>query len=132
MLQHNTRSTAARRTHWVHALVVGVHVLCCGLPAGMALLGVVVGALAWAAPITALHRFLHGYEPEIIALSFSLVAIGGLLEWRRRAERKGFPTLYALSLACFVANAAIVAAHRLEPGAQSLSEAPFAASAGRF
>lgn len=132
MLQHNTHSRAAQRTHWVHALVVGVHVLCCGLPAAMALLGVVVGALAWAGPITALHRFLHGYEPEIIALSFSLVAIGGVLEWRRRTERKGFPTLYALSLACFIANAAIVAAHRFEPGAQSVSEAPFAASASRF
>lgn len=122
---------AARRTHWVHALVVGVHVLCCGLPAAMALLGVVVGALAWAAPITALHRFLHGYEPEIIALSFSLVAIGGVLEWRRRSARKGFPMLYALSLACFVANAGIVAAHRIDLGVQSV-EAPFAASATRF
>jgi hypothetical protein len=97
----------------------------------MALLGVVVGALAWAGPITALHRFLHGYEPEIIALSFSLVMIGGVLEWRRRAERKGFPALYALSLACFLANAGIVAAHRFEP-AQAVSEAPYAAGASRF
>lgn len=131
MLQHNTHNAAAERTHWIHALVVGVHVLCCGLPAGMALLGVVVGALAWAGPVTVLHRFLHGYEPEIIALSFSLVVIGGVLEWRRRADRRGFPTLYALSLACFLANAGIVAAHRIDPGAQSVSEAPFA-SAIRF
>lgn len=111
----------AQRTHLVHALVVGVHVLCCGLPAALALLGVMVGALAWAEPVTALHRFLHSYEPEIIALSFTLVAIGGVLEWRRRAERRGFPVLYALSLACFVANAGIVAAHRLAPGAETVS-----------
>lgn len=125
MLQHNThasRGDTGGRAHWAHAALVGMHALCCGLPAAMALLGVAIGALAWAAPIVRLHTFLHGYEPEMLMLSFALVAIGGFAEWQRRAQLKSFPKLYALSLICFVANAGMVTTHWLNP-VQSASAA---------
>jgi hypothetical protein len=77
----------------------------------MAVAGVAIGALAWAGPVVRVHTFLHGYEPEMLMLSFALVTIGGFAEWRRRAQWRGFPKLYALSLICFLANAGIVTTH---------------------
>jgi hypothetical protein len=101
----------------MHATVVGMHALCCGIPAALAISGAAVGVLAWASgPVTAVHRFLHGYEPEILALSFTLVAVGGFWEWRRHKFKQGVPALYALSVACLAANIAIIAAHRLPLG----------------
>jgi hypothetical protein len=115
MLQHNTAKQGASRAHWAHAALVGMHALCCGLPMAMAVAGVAIGALAWAGPIIRIHTFLHGYEPEMLMVSFALVAIGGFAEWRRRAQLRAFPKLYALSLICFLANAGMVTTHWLNP-----------------
>jgi hypothetical protein len=125
MLHYNTEASGTK-AHLAHAAVVGMHALCCGLPAAFALFGAALGAFAWAAPISALHNWLHGYEPEILLLSFSLVAIGGVAEWRIRKARRGVPKLYALSLACFIANSALVAEHRLNPGTMQASTQVFA------
>ncbi|MES1204111.1 MAG: hypothetical protein ABUS57_21950 [Pseudomonadota bacterium] len=125
MLQHNTSANGGRassKAHWAHAALVSMHALCCGLPAAMAVAGFAIGALAWAAPIVRLHTFLHGYEPEMLMVSFALVAIGGLAEWRRRTQLRSFPKLYALSLVCFLANAGMITTHWLNP-AQSASAA---------
>jgi hypothetical protein len=104
-----------------------MHVFCCGLPAAMGLFGVVLGAVAWAGPLTLLHHWLHGYEPEILMLSFVLVAIGGTLEWRRRSLRRGIPTMFALSLVCFVVNTSLITAHWLTPvAAQAIALGPSA------
>jgi hypothetical protein len=74
-----------------------------------------LGAMAWAAPITALHHWMHGYEGLILAFSAGMVALGGVLEWRRRGPKRAIPKLYALSLACFLANATLVGTHWLAP-----------------
>lgn len=115
MLQHNIAKQGGGRAHWAHAALVGMHALCCGLPAALALTGVAIGALTWARPIAGLHAWLHGYEPEMLLLSFTLVTIGGIAEWRRRTQLRGFPKLYALSLICFLANAGMVTTHWLNP-----------------
>lgn len=123
MLQHNRSAEAeAAHAHWAHAAMVALHAFCCGLPAAMALAGIALGALAWAGPVVRLHHWLHGYEAEMLLLSFALVAIGGFAEWRRRGELKGFPKLYALSLICFLANAGIVTAHWLSPAPTAISD----------
>ncbi len=86
----------------------------------MAVAGVAIGALAWAGPIVQAHTFLHGYEPEMLLVSLALVSIGGYAEWRRRAQLRAFPKLFALSLICFLANAGIVTTHWLaDPATQS-------------
>lgn len=119
MLQRNTGEGGAARApntaHWAHAAVVGVHVLCCGLPAAFAIFGVVLGTLAWAGPITTLHHWMHGYEAVILAFSAGMVALGGVLEWRRQGAGRGLRPLYALSVACFLANAMLVTSHWMAP-----------------
>ena len=113
MLQHNA-DRGAHQTHWLHAAVVGMHTLCCGIPAFLAITGAAMGMLTWASgPVTAVHHWLHGYEPEILGLSVTLVTIGGFLEWRKHRFKKGIPALYALSICCLIANIAIIAVHRL-------------------
>jgi uncharacterized membrane protein len=66
--------------------------------------------------VTALHRWLHGYEIVILALSFTLVGVGGFLEWRQHRFKRGVPVLYAVSVCCLCANVAIIAAHRFSAG----------------
>ncbi|WP_158766683.1 hypothetical protein [Terricaulis silvestris] len=64
--------------------------------------------------VTEFHRFLHAHELWILALSASLVAAGGYLEFvaRRGTHRRGFPWLFAFSALCFLANVVIIAVHR--------------------
>lgn len=49
-----------------------------------------------------------------MAVSAGLVVIGAALEvWARRgAHNHGFPWLFSLSVFCFLANVAIIVAHR--------------------
>ena len=116
MLQRNT---TPRQAHLAHAAVVGVHAVCCGLPAlamlAAALSGAASGLALFSDSLQVFHRFLHGYELWILTLSTALVTAGGALElsarWGRR--RHGFPWLFAFSLACFVINIAVVLSHRL-------------------
>jgi hypothetical protein len=116
MLQHNAIQTG-KRAHLAHAAVVGLHALCCGLPA-LAMLSAAAGAAASAALIAdfigPFHAFLHQHELWVLAVSGLLVTVGAALEaWaRRRPDGHGFPWLFAFSVFCFLANAAIVAAHR--------------------
>lgn len=60
------------------------------------------------------HHILHTYEGWILAVSGALVAAGGALEAlaRRAGHNHGFPWLFAISAACFVANLSIILAHR--------------------
>lgn len=60
------------------------------------------------------HDFLHAHELWILVVSAALVVTGGLLEAsaRRGAHRHGFPWLFAFSVLCFLANVAIIVAHR--------------------
>jgi hypothetical protein len=116
MLQHNNLQ-AGRRAHFAHATVVGLHALCCGLPA-LAMLAAAVSGVASSAAlvpdsVAVLHDLLHRQELWILGLSAALVVIGGWLEASaRRNHRHGFPWLFAFSVLCFVANAAIILAHR--------------------
>jgi hypothetical protein len=111
MLQHNT----ARSAHLAHAAVLSLHTLCCGLPAlAVTLAAIGVSGLNLGGSLTGLHTLIHGHEIWILALSATLVAVGGLMELNiRRDARRGVPWLFVMSAACLVANTAIIAAHRL-------------------
>lgn len=121
MLQHNSNEAAgdgaasghARRAHLAHAAVVAIHALCCGAPIVLLLVASAATSAAGGF-VTTTHAFLHGHELWLIALSAALIAGGAWAEWRaREAGHKRFPVLFALSLACLVANVAIVAVHRI-------------------
>lgn len=113
MLQRNI---SARRAHLAHAAVVGLHAICCGLPALAMAAALVTGATSGVALLSdyfsAFHSVLHTHELEILVLSAALVATGGVLE-ARRLHRHGFPWLFAVSVLCFLANVAIVLGHRI-------------------
>jgi hypothetical protein len=119
MLQHNAEH-AGKRAHLAHAGVLSLHFFCCGLPALAVTLTALSGAgasgiVAFANWFEPLHSAIHGHELWILALSAVLVSVGGAMEVLARRGRSGlpFPWLYAMSLCCFVANAAIIALHRL-------------------
>lgn len=121
MLQHNVAQAEghARGAHVAHAAMLGMHALCCGLPAAAmaaaALSGAAAsGATSFSAATGQMHALLHAHEVWIIAGSALLVATGGVLELvaRRAGARRGFPWLFAFSAACFAFNLAIIAAHR--------------------
>ena len=97
-----------------HAGVVALHMLCCGLPALLALTGAaaMTGLVAGGA-LGALHRFLHSYEFAVLAVSAGLVGLGGWLEWRQRAQVKGPPALFLVSVGCFIANATLIVGHQI-------------------
>jgi len=116
MLQHNIASGAedhARRAHLAHAMVVAIHGLCCGAPIVLLLIASAATSAAGGF-VTQTHAFLHGHELWLIGISAALIAGGAYAEWRaRQAGARRFPVLFALSLACLVANVAIVAVHRV-------------------
>lgn len=96
---------------------MGLHALCCGLPALAMLAAAVSGATSGIALLAGsfeeIHHFLHQHELWILVASASLVVTGGALEVAsRRTHRHGFPWLFAFSVLCFLANVAIIAAHR--------------------
>lgn len=115
MLQRNN----SRHAHIAHAAVVGLHAICCGLPA----LVMLAAALSGAASVSTLlpdsfeqfHRALHGYELWIVGVSATLVTFGAWLEVgaRRNHPSHGFPWLFAFSVLCFVINVGVVFAHRV-------------------
>jgi len=117
MLQHNS-ARAGRRAHVAHAAVVGLHTLCCGLPA----LALMAAALSGAASSVALlsettgqiHDFMHRHEIWVLVVSAVLVVSGGYLEFRARksGHAHAFPWLFAISVFCFVLNIVIIAVHR--------------------
>lgn len=116
MLQHNS-ADAGRRAHLAHAAVMGLHALCCGLPA-LFMLAAAAGATSAitvaAGAFEGVHRFLHGHEGWILLISAGLVGIGGALELQaRRARPAGVPWLFVFSACCFLANVAIIAIHRV-------------------
>lgn len=76
-----------------------------GATSGIALLSDSVGYL---------HDFLHAREVWILGVSAALVVTGGALELnaRRAGHTHGFPWLFAFSAFCFLANVAIILAHR--------------------
>ncbi len=121
MLQHNSSEAAAdgaahghaRRAHIAHAAVVAIHALCCGAPIVLLLVASAATSAAGGF-VTQTHAFLHGHELWLIALSAALILGGAWAEWRaRQSGHKRFPVLFALSLACLLANVAIVAVHRI-------------------
>jgi hypothetical protein len=103
----------ATRAHWAHAGVVALHTLCCGLPLAVSLLGLAASASLMGGVLT-WHAVLHERELWLLAGSAALVAIGAFAEWRFvRADRgRRISALFAVSLACFALNGAIVAGHR--------------------
>jgi len=117
MLQHNS-ARAGKRAHLAHAAVVGLHALCCGLPAlamlAAAISGATSGIAALAGAFEPLHAFLHAHEVWILVVSALLVVAGGALEAlaRRGGHKHSFPWLFALSVGCFLVNVAIIVAHR--------------------
>ena len=117
MLQHNT-AKAGQRAHVAHAAVVALHALCCGLPIlalmATAVSGATSGVALLAQRFAPIHRFLHAHELWILAVSAALVVSGGAFEVlsRRGGHQHGFPVMFAVSVGCFFANAAIIAIHR--------------------
>jgi hypothetical protein len=113
MLQRNS----PRHAHLAHAAVVGMHAICCGLPAAAMLAAALSGAASSATllpdSLQQFHRLLHGYELWILGLSAALVILGAWLEARaRRGHAHGFPWLFAFSVLCFAINAGVILAHR--------------------
>lgn len=105
--------TSGARTHWAHVAVVAMHTVCCGLPLALSMLGLAAGA-ALMGGVLRFHQFLHGRELWLLAVSASLVAVGGVAEWRLIQDgRRRVSTMFAVSLACFALNATIIAGHRL-------------------
>ncbi|MDX2237700.1 MAG: hypothetical protein NW203_09055 [Hyphomonadaceae bacterium] len=117
VLQYNKTRPDPRGAHVLHALVVGLHALCCGAPAALLLisagLGASTGLAATQGFVGDVHDVLHGHEGIILGASAALVLIGGAAEWRLRRVHgvRGFPFLFAASVACLVLNAGIIAAH---------------------
>jgi len=117
MLQHNS-ARAGKKAHIAHAAVVGLHALCCGLPAlallAAAVSGATSGVTVLANAFAPVHDFLHQHEVWILAVSAALVVLGGILEAvsRRGAHKHGFPWLFSISVACFLLNVGIILAHR--------------------
>lgn len=115
MLQHNTSGKPA---HIAHAAVLGLHSLCCGLPALALITAAASGATSGVAVFIDIfggfHDFMHARELWILVLSAALVLSGGLLELsaRRVRQDQGFPWLFAFSVICLAANLALIAAHR--------------------
>jgi len=115
MLQRNASNPG--RAHLAHAAVVGLHAICCGLPAAAMLIAGLSGAVSASVLLPdsfeVFHRMLHGYEGWILALSAVLVALGAWLEIdARRGRRQGFPWLFAISVACLLINFGVILAHR--------------------
>jgi len=116
MLQHNSAS-AGKRAHVAHAAVMGLHAMCCGVPA-LAMLAAGLSGAATSATFASgfigyFHNFLHRHEVWILVLSAALVVTGGWFEAAsRRHGPRGFPWLFAFSVLCFLINVAIIAAHR--------------------
>ena len=119
MLQHNKAGARSKQAHLAHAAFLGLHALCCGLPILALLAAGVSGTTSGAALLSEsfgeFHGFLHAHEVWIVLVSAALVTLGGALEASaRRAPRHthGFPWLFAVSVLCFLANVAIIVAHR--------------------
>jgi len=118
MLQHNAqKSQPARRAHIAHTALIGLHAFCCGMPAlamlAAAVSGTTTGVALLSDSFEELHTFLHAHEVWILIVSAALVVSGGALELRaRRGGHLHFPWLFAFSGLCFLANAAIILAHR--------------------
>lgn len=110
--------------HWAHVAMVALHTLCCALPVLASLMGLAASA-ALVGGVLQVHDFLHGREVFLLGASALLVALGGLAEWRLfGAGRRRVSVLFAISLACFVFNAAIVIGHRA--AAPAVAVAPMA------
>ena len=98
--------------------MISMHALCCGLP----IVAVTLAALSGAAAGTSLfvvtsrqvHAALHAHEIWILLASAILVSVGALFERAaiKSGHRRRISPLFALSLACFVFNVAIIAVHR--------------------
>ena len=121
MLQHNVNSRAAaagEKAHLAHAAVIGLHTFCCGLPilalALAALSGAAAGTSLLVATSQRIHAALHAHEIWILVASASLVSLGAVFEVLalRSGKRRHFSPLFAVSVACFLFNLAIIAVHR--------------------
>ncbi len=96
---------------------MGLHALCCGLPAlalaAAAVSGATSGIALLSQSVAAIHDFLHQHELWILIVSAALVVLGGWMEASaRRHHPRGFPWLFAFSVFCFLANATIILVHR--------------------
>ncbi len=119
MLRYNiAQPEAGRKAHLAHAAVVGLHAICCGVPALALMLAALSGAAAglslFAQAASQLHALLHAHEIWILTASAALVAGGGVLEVaaRRGQPARGFPWLFLMSVACFAFNVTIILLHR--------------------
>lgn len=119
MLQHNTLGAGAGRSaHLAHAAMMGLHTICCGVPALAlmltALSGAAAGVALFAQAASEVHALIHAHEIWIMAASAGLVIGGGLLELSSRRARagRGFPWLFMMSAACFASNVTIILLHR--------------------
>jgi hypothetical protein len=94
----------------MHLLGAGVHAVCCGAPLAVHALGLTVAA----GGIAAAHLWLHNLEWLVWLFSLSLLAAGGLLEWRARDQRSPYkPSLWLrISAACFLLNAGVLLTHQ--------------------
>ena len=119
MLQHNASERIGRRAHVAHAAMMSLHAFCCGMPLlamlAVAVSGAASGTVLFARSAAHLHALLHAHELWILVSSAALVTIGGALEIVAGRGRRGrrLPLMFAVSVACFLLNVAIIAVHRI-------------------
>ena len=101
----------AGRTHWAHVAVVSLHSLCCGIPLVLSSVGL-AASVAWSGWAWSAHAALHDREWIVLLVSLALVLAGAFAE-RDALRRRRVSLLFAASCVCFVANVAVVGAHRL-------------------
>ncbi len=119
------------RTHWAHVAVVALHTVCCGLPLAASVMGLATSAALMGGALR-LHSYLHGRELWLLGVSTTLVALGAFAEWRfMRGGQRRISVMFAISLACFVFNAAIIAGHRLGGAPTAVTVAPADAGMNR-
>ncbi len=107
----------APRVHWAHALVTGVHTLCCGLPFAAGLLAMTASgasSFAFAADqLGAAHRIAHHFELWTLAFSAVLVAVGIAAEWGVARRGRRVSVMMAASCGFLILNATLVLTHHL-------------------
>jgi hypothetical protein len=99
-----------------HAIAIGLHVLCCGIPIIASGVSVLTGvALSGAfGPLETVHHWLHGHEWTLAAVSGAFVLAGFIWDRHERAiGHRGAGLWLGVSVVLFAANLSLTALHHI-------------------